>query len=93
MLRNKDSVVPLKKRTEKEYAELGRATSTLFESGAISKQALYKASFIRGLLSGFGGVIGATVGIAIFIWLLSLFNDMPLVGNFVDKLQHTINNR
>ncbi|MDQ3094188.1 MAG: DUF5665 domain-containing protein [bacterium] len=91
MSANKDKIVPLKKRTEKQYAELGKAVSTVFESGAISKKALYKASLLRGLFSGIGGVIGATAGIALFLWLLSLFDQVPLIGTLLTKLQETIN--
>lgn len=79
------------KRTEKEYAELGKAVSTIFESGAINKKELYKSSFLRGLVSGVGGVIGATVVIAVLLWLLSLFTHVPLIGRFVDRIENTIN--
>lgn len=82
-----------KNRTEKEYADLGKAVTTLFETGAISKKELYKASFLRGVLSGVGGVIGATVVIAILIWTLSFFSDIPFVGRFADRIQTTIDSR
>jgi hypothetical protein len=81
------------KRTEKEYAEFGRAVSSIFESGAISKKELYKASFLRGMVSGVGGVIGATLVIAILLWLLSLTTNIPLIGRFADKVEDTINTR
>ena len=80
-----------KNRTDKEYAELGRAVSTLFESGAISKKELYKSSFLRGVFSGVGGVIGATLVIGILLWLLSFFTHIPIVGRFVDRIEDTVN--
>lgn len=88
-----DSIVKQKKRTEKEFTELGKAVSTLFETGAISKRALYKASFMRGVLSGFGGILGATVGIALFLWFLSLFNEIPILGELFESLKQTIESK
>ena len=80
-----------KNKTEKEYAELGKAVSAIFESGALNRKQLYKTSFVRGVISGVGGVIGATVVIAILLWLLSLFTHVPLIGRFADRIQDTVN--
>lgn len=44
------------------------------------------ASFIRGLFTGLGGVIGATVIVAILIWILNLFGGFPLVGEWFRSL-------
>jgi Domain of unknown function (DUF5665) len=81
-----------KKKTPKEYEELGRAVSSIFESGYLDKKQAYKTSFIKGLLSGFGGVIGATIIVALLVWILSFFGNVPLIGRFVDRLDHTVQN-
>jgi gas vesicle protein len=39
---------------------------------------------------GAGGVIGATLVVALLIWLLSLFDNVPLIGHFVETIRNTI---
>jgi hypothetical protein len=50
------------------------------------------SSFVRGLFAGFGGVIGATVGIAILVAMLQLFGGAPVVGQYFRDLGQTIGN-
>ncbi len=77
-------------KTAKDYEKMGRQLDALFDSVRPNKKAFYKAAFLKGVLSGVGGVIGATVVIALLIWLLSLFDNVPLIGNFVESIRHTI---
>lgn len=86
----KDTKTKTKKLTTKEYEQLGRQIEAVYDSVNPKKVALYKAAFIKGILGGVGGVIGATVVIALLLWLLSLFSSLPIVGGFVDTVQNTI---
>ncbi len=79
-----------KPKTPKEYEQLGRVVSTIYESGYLDKKLAYKTSFIKGMFSGLGGAIGATILVALLIWILSFFGNVPLVGRFVDKVQNTV---
>lgn len=81
---------PDKKKTIKEYEQMGRELEALYWSVHPNRSNFYKAAFLRGILGGVGGVIGATVVIALVLWLLSLFNDVPLIGGFVDAIRRTI---
>lgn len=81
---------PKKDKTIKEYEQMGRELEALYWSVHPNRSNFYKAAFLRGLLGGVGGVLGATVVIALVLWLLSLFNDVPFIGGFVDAIQRTI---
>jgi hypothetical protein len=51
------------------------------------------SSFMRGAFAGLGGVIGATVGVAVLVALLQLFGGAPVVGQFFQDLGQTIQHR
>jgi hypothetical protein len=79
-----------KKKTPNEYEQLGRAVSSIFETGYLDKKQAYKTSFIKGVFGGLGGVIGATIVTALLLWLLTLFGHVPRIGRFTDSLHNTV---
>lgn len=40
-------------------------------------------SLLRGIAAGFGGVIGATLVVALVVWLLHMFGGVPVIGDFL----------
>ncbi len=82
-----------RQKSKPDYEQLGRMIQNVYETAYADKKKIYSMSFVKGVATGFGGVIGATVMIAIFIWVLSFFNDIPLIGNFIDSVQTTIENK
>ena len=78
--------------TDKDYQTLGSQVVNLYDELRPSRSSLYRTNFIKGILSGLGGVVGATVGIALLLWLLSLFGQIPLIGHFVDTIKATLEN-
>ncbi len=62
----------------------------LFEDYYAQRFKVYKMNFVRGIVFGFGSVIGGTIVIALLLWLLSLFSDLPLIGHFVQTVQHSV---
>lgn len=76
-----------------DYEQLGRKLVSVYESGYLSKGQLYKASFLKGIFAGMGGVIGATIFVALILWLLSLFHHIPLIGPFVNAIKSSIQYR
>lgn len=80
------------KVSPKDYEKLGRMLANIYETGYINQNQSYKNSFIKGVLSGLGGVVGATVLVALLVWVLSLFGEVPLIGRFVDNARQTITN-
>lgn len=79
--------------TDKDYQRLGEQVASMYNALRPDRTALYRASFIKGIAGGLGGVVGATVGVALLLWILSFFGQIPIVGHFVDTLRHTIQNR
>lgn len=76
--------------TKEESIIAAKALEILFASQFISKRQLYKENFIRGMFFSAGTIIGATLIVAFSAWVLSLFNEVPIVGPAVDTIQKSI---
>lgn len=72
--------------------DVAKALEVLFATHYIDRKKLYLENFLRGIFFSAGGVIGATVLIAAIVWVLSLFDTVPLIGPFVDHTRETIQN-
>jgi hypothetical protein len=77
------------KNHDKEMMELGHKLQNFYEMGYVSKKQAISFSFIKGLATGAGAFLGGTIVIALLIWLLGLFDTVPLVGHLVDVLRHS----
>ena len=77
------------KKSTTDYEALGKALYSVSDVYA-DKKKLYRVAFIKGLVSGLGGVIGATLLVGLLLWLLSLFNQVPLIGPFTDRVKDTV---
>jgi len=83
-------VANLKQKVKKEQ-ELGARRAVLedlFYDFHSSRRQIYWMNFSRGVFFGLGTVIGGTIIVAILIWLLSLFADIP--GGFGDFVQYVV---
>lgn len=78
-----------KSSKQKEYEQLGKMVSEIYESGYLDKSKMLKTSFLKGLVSGFGGVVGATVVVALLLWILSLFSAVPFTDNVKEVIEGT----
>lgn len=84
-----------RKKTPKQVlienrVQVAKALELLFAAGYVDRKRLYIENFFRGIVFGAGGVIGATVVIAILVWILSLFDQIPLIGPLIDDTRETI---
>lgn len=52
----------------------------------MTKSASLRYSFLRGLASGFGGILGATLILTIFLWFLSQLEYVPIIGGFISQI-------
>lgn len=64
--------------------------TNIYETGYINRNQAYKMSFLKGIVAGFGGVIGATIVVGLMLWMLSLLDTTPLVGPVFHNLKDTV---
>jgi len=76
-----------------DQQKLGAMIESMYDAVNPNRVVLYRTAFFKGIIGGLGGIVGATVGIAVLIWLLSLFGQVPLIGHFVDSVKHTLQSR
>jgi hypothetical protein len=62
----------------------------LFNDYYDDRRNIYKVNFFRGIFFGLGSVLGATVVVALIIWLLSFFVNVPGVGDFFHQEQSSL---
>ena len=86
----KKAVVEIKKGNERGARQ--GLLEDLFYDFNRNRVEIYKMNFVRGIFFGLGSVIGGTVIIALVIWLMGFFVDIPGIGNSVEKLQNNIEN-
>jgi hypothetical protein len=82
-----------KEQTNADYEKLGRQIEAMYDAVNPDRKKLYRMAFLKGIAQGVGGVIGATLVIALLIWLLSLFEQVPFLGHFIDSIQHSLQSR
>jgi len=85
----------MKKQLQKFKDDQAQAASRgfledLFDDYYAQRFKVYKMNLVRGIVFGFGSVIGGTLMIAVLLWALSFANEIPFVGRFTQTIQHSI---
>jgi hypothetical protein len=76
-------------KTDNENGARKAILQDLFYDFNKSRTQVYLMNFIRGIFFGVGSVLGGTVVIAIVLWVLHLFVNVP--GGFGDFIQFVVN--
>jgi hypothetical protein len=80
--------------TPEDYERLGRAIESALINDYIdllgNTQRQIKGAFIRGIFTGFGGVVGATVMVALVVWMLHLLGGLPVIGQYLQGAGQSI---
>jgi hypothetical protein len=77
----------MKKLSDKQLQDLGKKLVTLYETGYVDKKQALTWSFLKGLAGGLGAFLGGTIVIALLLWILSAFDQLPFVDAIRDSLQ------
>lgn len=81
-----------KKLESGDYEKIGRMMEDIVAINHSNKMRFLGFTFLKGIVYGLGIFIGGTIVVALVIWLLTQFNDVPVIGPFLDKLLYIINN-
>lgn len=79
--------VQRKVRDDNERGAREAILEELFNDFNRSRFTIYKFNFFRGIFFGLGSVLGATVVLAIVIWLLNLTGHLiPGIADFINQI-------
>ena len=77
-----------------DYERIGRSVTKVFMQDYVeflqSTPRQIWSGLVRGVFFGLGGVIGATLGVALLLWLLQSLGALPEIGEFFKGLAETI---
>ena len=73
-------------------SDLRRAADNLeyFVSYVSSPWRIIWMNFVAGIFRGLGAIIGASIVIALIIWLLGLFTKIPLLGEYTKEIDQVV---
>lgn len=78
-----------KVKKENEFGARRAVLEDLFYDFNSSRATVFWINFVRGIFFGVGSVLGATLVVALIVWLLSLLADIP--GGFGDFIEYIVN--
>ncbi len=74
-----------------EYEKVGRLLEEVVAAGYSKPSRLLWYSFIRGIAYGFGIFLAGTLVVGIVMWILGLFDQVPIIGRFIEHIINSIN--
>ena len=77
-------------RKSTEYQAIGKLLEDTYMVNSEVKSKVLWFSFLRGLTYGLGIFIAGTLVVGILIWVLGLFDNVPLIGPFIEKIVNNL---
>jgi hypothetical protein len=62
----------------------------MFNDTYVHRRSIYKVNFFRGIFFGAGSALGGTVVLALIVWTLSFFVQLPVIGNSIKDAQSSL---
>ncbi len=81
------------KEKQRSYEAIGKQVMVLYDHINPDRKGLYRTAFLKGIVTGVGGVIGATLVVALLAWFLSVLGHVPFVKPITDNVRGTIESR
>lgn len=69
-----------------------QALEYLMSAQYISRKKLYFENFVRGIFFSIGSVVGVAVAVTLILWILTLFDNLPFIGDAVDAVEKALQN-
>lgn len=73
-----------------DYENLGKAVEAALVKNYIqllhSTRGQIWSAFVRGIFMGLGTAIGATLVVAVLLWVFAIFGTFPIIGDFFRAL-------
>ena len=80
----------ISRKKDSELLKLGQQLQNFYDLGYLERRRMLWFTFLKGVIRGFGAVIGGTVVIALLLWFLSSLKELPFVGPLSSSIQTTI---
>lgn len=75
---------------DEELLELGKKLRDFYDMGYINLKRALLFSFLKGLATGIGALVGTTIIFALLLGILSLLTGVPLIGRLFELLRGTL---
>ncbi len=81
----------IEKLKDKQAAGARRTVlEELFNDFHRNRKQIFVMNFFRGIFFGLGSVLGGTIVVALAVWLLSLFVEIPVIGGVAEEARQSI---
>jgi hypothetical protein len=74
-----------------EYEAIGKLLESTYLANSEIKAKVLWFTFLRGLFYGLGIFLAGTLVIGIIISILNVFNEVPIIGPFIENIINSLN--
>lgn len=78
------------KLTDQQRIEFAKQIEYFYEASHADAKKIFGQTLLRGIATGLGVFLGGTLVVALLLWMLSLFSNLPFVGDISQAAEHSI---